>query len=117
MENICCNKLPITRECITFEGYDMKRLHNIFPCVVVLVSLFLLAGCAGPSSVTYSVYDGGGLETSTETVEYDGRGGSRVVAENGLPLEDASGFKEDQNLMDYGLGRDFGLEEGHGLMP
>ena len=94
----------------------MKKLCSVFPFVIALLSLIILSGCAGPSSVTYSVGNGWS-DTSTETVEYDGRGGARVVAEDGLPLEDASGFKEEQNLTDYGLGREYGLEEGQGLMP
>lgn len=94
----------------------MKKLCGIFPFVIALLSLAMLSGCAGPSSVTYSTGDGW-FDTSSETVEYDGRSGARVVAEDGLPLEDASGFKEEQNLTDYGLGREYGLEEDRGLMP
>lgn len=94
----------------------MKKLCSIFPVFIALLLLAGLSGCAGPASVTYSTGDGW-FETSSETVEYDGRGGAKVVAEDGLPLEDASGFKEEQNLTDYGLGREYGLEESQGLMP
>jgi hypothetical protein len=94
----------------------MKKLCSIFLVFIALLSLSLLSGCAGPSSVTYSTGNGW-FETSSETVEYDGKGGARVVAEDGLPLEDASGFKEEENLINYGLGREYGLEESQGLMP
>ena len=98
--------------------------------IILFVSLSLLSGCAGgPFTVNYSVVDGGGMYpddmgpmygdgvvVSSETVQYD-RKGAKIISQEGLDPLEASGVKEQENLTDYGLGRNMGLEEGMGLMP
>ena len=73
-------------------------------CSAILLGASFFTGCAG-TEVIYSV-DQGGIETSSETVEYDGEGGSRVVSESGVDLQEADGFQEQQDLMNYDPGPD-----------
>jgi hypothetical protein len=108
----------------------MKYLCKIALLAMISMSVFLPLGCAGPFNVNYSVVEDNGMYPvvmdpmfdnvvveSSETVQYDGRGGSKVVSEEGLDPLEASGVKEEENLTEYGIGRQFGLEEGKGLMP
>ncbi|MBA4417936.1 MAG: hypothetical protein C0392_08510 [Syntrophus sp. (in: bacteria)] len=76
-------------------------------CIALLLGTIALAGCAGlpPPEITYSV-EQGGFVTSSETVQYDRDGGSKVVSEYGVDPRDASGFQEQIDFQNYGLDPD-----------
>ena len=94
--------IEITPSSLEIYAMVLKRCTMTSMCAIVAVSALILAGCAGfPETINYSVYDDG-FETSSETVQY-GSGGPKIVSESGLSPEVASGFKEAQDLKEFGL--------------
>ena len=80
------------------------RLRIPVLCSALLLWVLFLGGCAG-AEIIYAV-DQDGIETASEVVQYDGQGGSRIVSESGVGLQEADGVDEQETLATYDPGMD-----------